>query len=273
MNQNKILMVILSCAIGAGIGVLFAAQFGIYWWLGVLLGGVAGYMIYDFKAIAKAIPIALSYVANDSFWKAFLRKIVAPIKVMIGKFCMGLLIYSGLAWSIYLVWISHSYLLPYGETISNIIGGTGAVLGTMGMFSSISFFLSWKYRKSEEEFNKYVEDDNIFIDLGMLPLLHKTRNNLFLMVISCLLSPVVSAPFLLIGVAKLTKLAVVFSWKLFKLVHSDIRLLVLIDSIVGGTTGHIYHNNILIGMLVGGISGLISYKLISIRIFKLKPKH
>jgi hypothetical protein len=78
------------------------------------------------------------------------------------------------------------------------------------------------------------------------------------------------------------KFAGQFVWKLFKLVHSNERLLCLVDASIGAAIGRFYFENTfavgkylilkaLLGLVAGGIWGLVNYEIVSKRILHLVP--
>jgi len=53
--MERTLKIFISCALGAGIGTLVALELNHYfWWLGLLAGGLVGYLSYEFKMIVSA---------------------------------------------------------------------------------------------------------------------------------------------------------------------------------------------------------------------------
>ncbi len=60
----------------------------------------------------------------------------------------------------------------------------------------------------------------------------------------------------------------VFGWKLFKLVHSDRRLLCGLDAAIGAAAGIGFHNPIL-GALAGGLVSIADYEIVSKRWLKV----
>lgn len=68
------------------------------------------------------------------------------------------------------------------------------------------------------------------------------------------------------------KVLVSFLWKLFKLIHSDVRVLCLIDGAIGGVIGYLFGQP-LIGAVFGAAFGMLNYRVVSIWWLKLKPKH
>ena len=61
-----------------------------------------------------------------------------------------------------------------------------------------------------------------------------------------------------------------FLWKFFKIIHSDIRLLCLVDAAIGATVGYFYGNPLL-GAAIGGPLGWLNFELVSKRWFKFVP--
>ena len=63
-----------------------------------------------------------------------------------------------------------------------------------------------------------------------------------------------------------------FSWHLFKLIHSDERLLCGIDAAIGVLIGY-FTGNALIGALLGGLFGVLNFEIMSKRVLKVVPMH
>ncbi len=56
---------------------------------------------------------------------------------------------------------------------------------------------------------------------------------------------------------------------LFFIIHSDERLLCLVDAATGAAIGGYYFGNAALGGLTGAIIGLVNYEIVSKRILKL----
>src|SRR5260370_383311 len=53
--MNKTLRIALACFLGATLGAVLALHFNRYfWWLGILIGGLTGYLSYEFKSVLGA---------------------------------------------------------------------------------------------------------------------------------------------------------------------------------------------------------------------------
>jgi hypothetical protein len=62
-----------------------------------------------------------------------------------------------------------------------------------------------------------------------------------------------------------------YTVQLVRLVHSDLRLLCGVDAAVGVLVGWQFGSPLL-GTLIGGAFGALSYRIVSMRILKLAPK-
>jgi hypothetical protein len=285
MKQNKSLMVFFSCAIGAVIGYLLAKRFGIHlWYLGTLAGGILGYLLYDIKQIVEAIPRAWKYAREKSKFKIDWKAVGFVMKVF-GWIALILLIVIGIP-VIYEKFAVKS-LAMYGIEVKNgmFLDFTKDALIFMAAYLNVLIAMEFHIRKDKSRDSK---DQKVFyMQTGIWNILRFSKKNWFTFLLTtflcfplAVLLIVRSALLLLIwGISvlpKYGKLAIKFCgnflWMLFKLIHSDLRLLVGIDSVIGGTVGY-FCNSILIGMLVGGLWGLINYKLVSIWWLKLKPRH
>ncbi len=267
-------MVFLSCSIGAGIGYLLALRFGVHLWLlGTLAGGILGYFVYDIKHVVAMIPEA---------WKQAKEKVgafkFAESVTTLGKWIVGIL-------GIFLFPVL-SMVVFIGVLFGKYHSSLMVVLGFVLMFAMPFFTMmiglttSMIYFKIGEVNEKTKGDLDKF---GLYRIVMYAQRGWWAFALTLLFQPVLASWLMLRGIVllippaykatvKALRLSVAFVWNLIKLIHSDVRLLVGIDSIIGGIIGYSWHS-LLIGMLAGGILGLVNYKLVSIKWLKLKPKH
>lgn len=76
--------VAVACFIGGTVGAFVALWInGVFWWLGVLLGGLLGYITYDFPQVVSAARVAFQTVATwphktqrelKNLWEAALKR-------------------------------------------------------------------------------------------------------------------------------------------------------------------------------------------------------
>jgi len=63
-----------------------------------------------------------------------------------------------------------------------------------------------------------------------------------------------------------------FAKTIFVLIHSNERLLCMVDAAIGVAIFHFTGNNIFLGMLAGGVLGVVNYEIVSVRLLKLSPR-
>ncbi len=237
--KNKTVSIILACAIGAGLGSILALKFGAFWAVGFLIGGVVGYLAYDFKSAIKAIPVAWSYVKKE-------RKEIVSIAVMIAKMIgiiIGVLVLMfGIPFS-YVIFVKYIGLYDITSYVDKSVVALYAIGHVIGSLICLLLNLSKNIKISSS--------------LGILVL-----------ILSPLSMVVLTFYYGYYGIIVFGK----FSWKFFKLVHSDLRLLVGIDSVIGGAVGY-YFESPIIGMMAGAVWGWVNYQIVSLRLLKLKPVH
>ncbi len=295
MEKNKPLMIGLSCAIGSGIGVLLAAHYHVFWWVGVLVGGLAGYLVYDIKHLIAMIPIAWKY-AVEAVKKNRTKERRKINWKSIGKDAGSIFLYIyGLvmpALFVATVTVKLDTYLGHPTNATNAIVCWVTVLGLLSG-AALSVFSNAAYAaeiKSTDPKNK-LDRNGLLVKIWgigfILRFLEKrARAIVWLTLVNCLIAYLYILPrsFFLIAFYYLPKEVLIcikrvvifacrFIWKFIKLIHSDVRMIVAFDSMVGGTIGHFCHDNIWIGMLTGAVFGVVNYLVIALWAMKLKPRH
>ncbi len=263
---------------------MLAVHFGMFWILGLLIGGVVGYFSYDFKGILKAIPVAWKYASieiNKISFNEIFGNLVKITKRVINT-ALAIIGVIGIPVASFFFFIrgfslgSENELLGISDTapVMFLIITIGAFISFCCLFNLFLIFDCYTKKKSEKSVSEIsgVKGISEFAQ----------RNKFFMVLLMIFCMPIMSfiiVRFIVINVPtilKVVKVGVVFTgkflWKFFKLVHSDLRFLVGVDSMVGGAVG-MYFNNMLIGMIVGAGWGFINYYFVSLRILKLKPVH
>lgn len=236
MKMDKATRVFLACASGAGIGTLVALQLGNFWGLGALLGGLVGYLIYDLEEVIKAIPVAWNTVLEWRPDKESLSKIGLIIVFFV---CVLLtLIVSPLFLTAMIMGTSeHSLLMP---------------IGLYGWLMSVYYFFS----KSKEPRLRNINEEFLCL-LGFNP---------FTIYIYYPVKGIAWAvPRIPSGLMILAR----FVKTVFVLIHSDLRLLCGIDSLIGAAVGY-FTGNVLVGALTGGVLGVVNYEIVSKKILKVE---
>lgn len=257
--MKKSLSIALACAVGAGIGTILALQyFGGFWVVGVLIGGLIGYFAYDFETVIKAIPKA--WESRQKVYQGFSKKsILRFLTVVIAL------------WPLYCM-----FLVLHGSTVSIAFG-----FGGLSFFASavlINFFvLIDRYASGQNDKTKFwIRRDKIWqlkkMGAFWVEKFLRKKSITTCLILSPFLAFCVPFTFFAKLIARLCKKLFLFFWNLLKIIHSDLRLLVGIDSLVGGCIGW-YFQSPIIGMCSGFVWGFFNYHIISLRVFKLKPSH
>ncbi|OGZ31863.1 MAG: hypothetical protein A2V69_00390 [Candidatus Portnoybacteria bacterium RBG_13_40_8] len=247
--KNKSLKVFVACALGAGIGSLTALQLGIFWWLGLLVGGFVGYVSYEFKAVLRAMASAWKTAVKlrphwKNFWMLFASFLSVSLWILL-PFAMVSLVVSDK--------VLHWGLL--GMT-------TGAIV--FGFVFGLAFALdqsSSAQTNAKETFDMLVKKGSpISVFFYWLP-------KGIIWVIIRIPKAVLA---MIIGLVKLAKLMTKFIKTIFITIHSEIRLLCGVDAAIGTAIGY-FAGNAIIGAIAGGLFGLLNYEVVSRRILRLVP--
>ncbi|MBU1179898.1 hypothetical protein KJ885_03065 [Patescibacteria group bacterium] len=247
----KGLKIFLACAIGAFVGTLIALEMNRYfWWLGLLAGGLTGYLSYEFKTVLSTVPKAWSRATSwrpgEFFWQ------------LVGASMVTLTVTITVELLVVLLHFSKNELLPsYGDIVA--LQAAVSVLYVLCLpmtHISLGATVYGKLRRERIEFYKKVA-------------LYGNPVAVFLV------TPFLYAYFMVTGIWWLIKnipagICAIgrFVKHLFILIHSDARLLCGIDSAIGAAVGF-FAGSALIGGLAGGVFGLINYEVVSKRLLHL----
>lgn len=247
--MNKSLKVFLACFLGAFIGTLVAFQInGVFWWLGLLAGGLIGYLSYEFKDVILAVRRTWNLLFGlklypRNFVTAFLYTISLYLWLALG----GMLV-TGLVDGPKVFRISDIVFI-------SIIGAAMAFLtGLISIFNEFDteqmevLGLIWRFNP-------------VFVLFYYLP------KGIILFVLQ--LPKVFRKAFVLL--AQFLKLLFKFIKTIFILIHSEIRLLCAIDAAIGTAIGY-FAGSAIIGGIFGGLFGVLNYEVLSKRILHLAPQ-
>lgn len=244
--DNRLYKVLAACALGAGIGSIVALSVHPYiWWLGMIAGGLVGYLAYEIKEVVRAISVAWQRVTSTENRKKAVDLalfIAVPVSLSSSVFVISLIL--------------HIYF-PIGD------GSFTQSWGMIGLF--VVFILAYLAAiltgilaaagglPSEDERNTLRMLIKIFSPIG-LPLF--SMYVLFL--------AVKNTPMFVRFIASFIK-------ELFLLIHSEMRLLCGVDAALGAAAGYFFVSPIL-GALIGAAIGVANYKIVSERILHIRPE-
>lgn len=246
--------VFLACALGAFIGSLVALNLShSFWWVGLIVGGLVGYLSYEFKTAVAAVPKAWTAAVTwrpNRYWSIVGELVLPAIGVVATCAICLVAIMCAVSEATYAKAVSS---LPYISVISALWG--------------IMLALRMAYD------DRYHNHDIVLRDKKALIALSPFRVYLWLPIKLLYATPVFfwKNRLEIKGIA--VEIAATIGWflkQLLILIHSEIRLLCMTDAAIGVAIGYFCHS-VLIGGLAGGFIGVLNFELFSIRILKLVP--
>lgn len=247
MSQG--LKVFFACAFGAFVGAFVGLHFG-YLVLGITVGGIAGYLSYELDKVIAAFPAAwratTTWRPEKQWWKVYFRYVANRACWLSGIVFMCSILLNGLM--VCIAQVDHTPILPL---IAAVAGSSLVVwvflisaIATRPPKTISEMELAMKRRPASETYKMFFWEMPRDIVLLFLKLPR--------------------------WIASGERFVGKFFSKFFRLIHSEIRLLCLVDASIGALIGYFYGSS-LIGTLAGGILGLVNFELLSIRILKLVP--
>lgn len=250
-TEKRIALIAFACFIGAVTGALLALQFNHYfWWAGILLGGITGYLSYEFKTVIRVAKSIWNH-EHASHFKAIRERLSRAVTVFSLVLRLeAAFLASGLSWmSIFLLIICPSIL--FEEDKPSIMG---IVLSGSLIFGAMSYALCLAFENVKDAHNIRSVLPIVFFRYNAFSFLsHWFPKHLWL-----------ARHQLVDGIC----LGMGFAKRIFVLIHSEIRLLCMTDAMLGALAGY-FCGNALIGGVVGAILGIVNYKLVSVRWLKL----
>ncbi len=250
------LKIFLACALGAFIGTLVALSLSFtFWWVGLIAGGIMGYLSFEFTKVLKAIKTAWNdvygRVSDSQKWRIFGILFLFWWSVFTSLF------------SLFLLFLAPIISLVYAYIFFLSIGAGG---------SSFAIFLT-KEEISEKDFifvkkaAFWCSPVGIIICVSRLLfiLFSKLKNVKRKQKIKNVCAGVCA------GLSSVIKTFFLFFKKIFVLIHSDARVICAFDAAIGTGIGY-FSGNALIGALSGGVLGVLNYYVVSIKILKLVPQ-
>ncbi|MFH1866910.1 MAG: hypothetical protein ABIJ81_02405 [Patescibacteria group bacterium] len=273
--MSRTLKIFIACTLGAFIGSLVALQFNTYlWWIGLIVGGLVGYITYDFQVVRKAIATAwhktFALASDVKYWKNFI-------------------LYAG-AWFMIVLWIFGVIFLltrddndpwAFPAIVILTLTITFSILETVFQAHMLEPSTAKKiiYRANPLAVLIFYPIWGIFIAIWFIPktifrffaAMPKWPEYAFVALFFSVAYVVVFVWDACSFVKRVFWNICLFTKQVFVLIHSDERLLCGVDAAIGAGIGYFYSNP-LIGALVGGIIGVIDYELVSKLWLKLPQK-
>ncbi len=263
----------LSCALGAFVGALTALQLHpFFWWIGLVVGGSTGYLSFEWKAVAAAIPQAWSAATawrpNLELWRARYALVMEMI---------GLLVTIAIAEVSLILFLAISAALVKGdETIASLLLGVAMMMQCMLCAGLIAGLIVGFWASNSQKANAlreevlflggmYLCDPFRFYGLRVPKFFFWTVPRAIQKRVACWFSQENQQKFRhnVNALYRFLKMS-------FRVIHSEVRLLCAVDAAIGSAIGY-FVGSALVGAVVGAILGLVNYEVFSIRLLGLVP--
>lgn len=252
MHSRNITKVMVAVFAGALVGALVALQFNThFWWVGLLAGGLVGYLAYDPVEVIRSIPTAWR-TARREVWRCSGHALAIYFRFLIRE---RRKVWHG---NLLMIWLCIWFLMvaacimlftpeeQHKMSLQVILLFMVAITAVFGQaFGSL---LTIPDGDDNDTFYWMLKHFNPF-----RVIFYSLPRGLFF------------------GTILLIKFSFKFTVTLFKLIHSDLRLLCGIDAAIGAAIGYLTINPLL-GATIGAIWGLLNYWLISVKWLKLASK-
>lgn len=291
METKKIAV---ACFIGGTLCCAVALMFApVYWWFGLIAGMAGGYISYEFREIRKAIPIALRAAGRGSVhaWTGTLHNITRwladPHPVLYPSLAINATLYA---------WMAYSYAHPMTESFAKD-GEASLILSYLLLleFSVVTFFLVsglftffvyigarsgekcywWPFllptETPENDARKLKEQG-----FRREPLNYRNVARWFAKGLGLTIRFFVWTlwKYLAIGLLVMFGFLSCFLWHLFKLIHSEKRVLCAIDGTLGGAASYIWFASasmsfpeqmvfVVFGGFLGAAFGVANWEIVS----------
>lgn len=260
--MNRSLKIFITCALGAFVGSVVALELNHYlWWIGLLIGGLFGYLSYEFHKVRAAIGIA---------WKATFgqlgdregRRLWALSWLGISAMYASFFILVGLLdWS--------TSWLPVKPTNKPLGVNYWSMVLFFLLYPIFASFFSMRQMNAEVMAKKMLKFANPITVYLYYPL--RFGWWLIAALYTAVSKLVQGVPQFLLWCKQqpqqfryAANLVVKFTKMVLVAVHSDVRLLCAVDAALGTGIGYFFQSP-LIGALAGGLFGVLNYELVSRR--------
>ena len=264
--MNQAMKVFLACAIGAGLGALNAMEINHYfWWLGPIIGGIVGYLSYEWQSVVGAAKHAYKAASGwqPPSWRSignyvWLRvQIVILLFLFFGLFGAYLTLLFGLVLMPFVV--PSGQIIPFLMNLPKAMWDIGCILG-IGCTCMMTFPGFWI--NSVDGDLRGLSEEIVRLSLSLLVFPAK----LVYWIVSGVWSVMIGVPRAIVSVCRFVKR---FGWELFIRIHSEVRLLCGVDALLGATVGY-FAGSAIVGAIAGGMLGVVNYAVVTER--WLKPR-
>lgn len=269
------------CAIGAMVGGIVARAFTGQAWLGaglgMIAGSVAGYILIDWRDVIAAIPAAYRAVAGwrsppGSFelarWEGYL---IVSCGIHIGIAVTS----TALAIDV----MAEQRVPPLKEMalFVSLVTFLFVMMTGVGACINAARMLLGQQMGEDDDYEERIADARVHA-IALCPpvalFYHLPRLTARYVSRALRWAALVAVPACGSSAVRLVRFLGRFSRELFVRIHSEERLLVGVDAVLGTLVGYVVDPRpfgVLIGMAAGALLGFVNYELVSIRGLRLIP--
>jgi hypothetical protein len=290
----EIKKVTTACFLGGSLGALVALELNQYfWWLGIIFGCLVGYIGYSFKEIPSAMKKAWE-ITRSNWTKMFLGIFSVhywcnALCVLLKTFSISILYIATFAFVfVILIAFIGGFIGFFFITILSVITALDYTMSGISPIEAMNSFIVTLYIDTIPQLLWYCFMPQLSVILGLKLLVCIEEKQYFshgVSWINCISIALAFSPLAIFFIVPLCLVVLVIAvliifssvlfmvmkeWvkNLFILIHSDMRLLCATDALIGATTGYLV-GNAFVGGIIGAISGIINYQLVSVRWLKL----
>lgn len=255
----------ISCFLGAFIGSFIAIQIGTVGWpIGAIIGAFVAYLVYNLKEVVTAIPVAYRRTVNwrpdHEFWSLW----------RLAFRCIFNLFVNMTVGSCFLITLGHVFFWTHTPFSNRIIIQTEGIIFLIGISFGVLTGLLFSGNLAKMalldhgyHLQQLREYPNVFrLYFWILPRGIVMGFVWFVLGVPAGIVIVLEYGMLFFGIV------MTFLIGLFRLVHSELRLLCAVDAALGTAIGY-FTGNALIGAIAGGLLGVANYEIITIRVMQV----
>ncbi len=249
--------IVFACFTGAALGTVVALQLHLFWWVGILLGALTGYLSFGFKEVLSAMVTAWKTLRGDRFSGHALKTDFLNALRFIAVFVC---VTFGAA-SVIVLSIGAVMLLTASPKSSTNWTATPVATESMPMPQWL-----WVLAGAGVGILALV--------LGVAIFRAGDKKQVCRWILGCIAATPLVLPITLLVFFGSTiascggRLVVRLARETFILIHSEVRLLCLTDALLGSLVGYLC-GNALVGGMIGAVLGWANYRFVSVRWLRL----
>ncbi len=261
-KMHRAFKIFFASTLGAGVGAAIALSLHPYlWWIGLLIGGLTGYLSFEYKTVISALRRASirSYLKNlarlrpskSFYWKTLKAGAVCIVGA---TWALGIMCYAFSDeghWKVALAW----------WIVSGLLAGAYWVLGGFldrpepGWGRDMNDLMFIFFFSAPVCCGTVVYGLVIALVLQVLIAVWEIGGEIIFGVIPWVVCDAIPA------VARFVRDTTIF---LILEIHSDVRLICGTDAAIGAGIGY-FTGSVLIGALAGGLLGVLNYEIVTRR--------